>query len=775
MAKKPTKTGKKLERRVADAYRAMGARKVEHDVELAGHQIDAYVEMETADRALHRIAVEAKDYSKPVGIEIVSGFAAVVAGLRTLKLVDEGVVVSAAGFSRPARNAAKEHGLRLLEPTDLDTMVNQKKMAASILPTAPEKQIPHNLPPRSEFIGREEEKTRVHDALKSRSYLISIDGIGGIGKTSLALEIAYECLRTSKEESTDIVAFEGFIWTTAKDRDLTLNTLLDSIAFTLECQGIVQRPIEEKLIAVRKLLQAKPYLLVVDNFETVTDEGFRDFLLKLPEPSKALITTREQNLQEVRAISIKGLAKSEALALIRHEGERLGLESLQQADDSVLLRLYEATGGAPLAIKWAIGQIKRKGQSLDTVLTALHEARGNIFDNVFSRSWDLLSKEAQQVLIVMPLFATSASHAAIEAISDVHHFTLDEALGQLVEMSLLEATDELDLAWRRYSVHPLTRAFARVRLQQEMGFQHTAEQRLTSYFQRLAEENGGSWNQEGFPHIENDIPNILSTIQWCFQHGRARPAFNILLNISSLMLIRGYWVDAMALGQQAFAAAVELKDELNAARFQVLPISWIHRHQGDLHSAEQQISQALAVFKRLGKDDEAAYAKRHLGRVYQERGELEPAKSLLKEALAFYRSRGDKRRIYYITAHLAGVALEEEEVDTAWEMANSVLAPARQLGEPGIIAWLLGVLGGVARRRGDYQQAKAFFEESLSLRKQANQPDRIADMLFELAQIEIKTGNVSGAKSKLHEAKEIYKGLGIQSKAQAVKAQLETV
>ena len=102
------KTGKKLERQVANAYRAMGARKVEHDVELAGHQIDVYVEMETADRALHRIAVEAKDYARPVGIEIVSGFAAVVSGLRTLKLIDEGVIISAAGFSRPARNAAQE-------------------------------------------------------------------------------------------------------------------------------------------------------------------------------------------------------------------------------------------------------------------------------------------------------------------------------------------------------------------------------------------------------------------------------------------------------------------------------------------------------------------------------------------------------------------------------------------------------------------------------------------------------------------------------------------
>jgi len=122
MAKKNTKTGKELERQVADAYRAMGARRVEHDVELAGHQIDVYVEMETADRALHRIAVEAKEYSDTVGIGIVRDFSEVVSGLRRLGKVDEGVIVSTSGFSRQARNRAQEEGLRLLEPADLVAM-----------------------------------------------------------------------------------------------------------------------------------------------------------------------------------------------------------------------------------------------------------------------------------------------------------------------------------------------------------------------------------------------------------------------------------------------------------------------------------------------------------------------------------------------------------------------------------------------------------------------------------------------------------------------------
>jgi LuxR family glucitol operon transcriptional activator len=376
----------------------------------------------------------------------------------------------------------------------------------------PASQIPHNLPPRSEFIGREAEKARVHEALRSRSYLVSIDGIGGIGKTVLALEVAHECLRASRGEgpADGIATFDGFIWTTAKDRELTLNALLDAIARTLDYPGIAQQPLEEKQIAVRKLLQENPYLVIVDNFETVTDEGVRDFLLNLPEPSKALITTREQKLRQAWAISLKGLTVLEALALIRNEGRRLGLTALEHAEDHVLLHLYQATGGAPLAIKWAAAQIKQKGQSLDTVLASLHEARGDIFEDVFSRSWALLTSEARRVLMAMPLFETSVVRDAIEVASDVHHFTLDEALGQVVEMWLVEVTDELDPSRRRFSIHPLTRSFASAHLSKAPEFEHAARTRLGAYYIEHLREKGGWANTAGFPWLEAELPNILA-------------------------------------------------------------------------------------------------------------------------------------------------------------------------------------------------------------------------------------------------------------------------
>ena len=118
------KTGRSFERQVADLFRALGAWKVEHDVLIAGHQIDVYVETAGPTRAMHRIAVEAKDWQSPVGKSVLSAWALVVDDLRRAGLVDRGDIVSPAGFTKFARQAAAEHlrrglPMHLLELADL--------------------------------------------------------------------------------------------------------------------------------------------------------------------------------------------------------------------------------------------------------------------------------------------------------------------------------------------------------------------------------------------------------------------------------------------------------------------------------------------------------------------------------------------------------------------------------------------------------------------------------------------------------------------------------
>jgi len=541
----------------------------------------------------------------------------------------------------------------------------QGKREASLAPATPPKPeppaIPSNLPPRSEFIGREKEKARVQQALASRYPLTCIDGIGGIGKSALALEAASECLQASRGEipANGIPTFAGFIWTTAKDRELILNDVLDAIARTLDYPGIAQQPLEEKQESVRKLLQSKRYLLIVDSFEAVKDNAVRDFLLQLPEPSKALITSREQKIRQAWAVSLKGLEQAEALALIRSEGRRLGLAAVEKGEEQVLLRLYQATGGAPLAIKWAVGQIKQKGQSLDTVLAALHEARGDIFEEVFARSWSLLSDDARHILMVMPIFAASASRDAIEAASDVHHYALDEGLGQLVEMWLVEASEELDIARRRYSIHPLTRAFAEARLGEDRGWEREARERVASYFLNFAKQHGGEkW--EDYDMLELERENIFRVMDWYYSVGQWVEPVECVMSMVELLLIRGYWQEHIKYSQQAIEVS-----KLNNQSYYVAELSRqiarIYYRLGEYDKCQEYYEQSLAAFRHLGNQKGAASILYMWGAVERQREHFTQARKMCEESLATMRMLNDQYGIATALYNLGFIEIEDRE------------------------------------------------------------------------------------------------------------------
>lgn len=636
---------------------------------------------------------------------------------------------------------------------------------AMSLPTS---QVLNNLPRRSEFVGREAKKARIHEALHSRDS-ISIDGIGGIGKTALALEVAHECLYASQSDDPPegIMTFESIIWTTAQNNELTLDALLNTIAFTLDYPGIAQRPLDQKRINIEKLLREKPCLLIVDNFETITDEGIWFFLRYLPEPSKALITTREQTLNHVWVISLKGLEESEALNLIRSEGQQRGLASIEKVDDKVLLHLHEATGGAPLALEWAVGQIQQQGQSLDAVLTALHKARGSVFERIFSRSWSLLSSDAQQVLTAMPIFATSTSRKGIETASDVHHSVLNEALGQLVEMSLINASDDLDFEWR-YTIHPLTRAFIQAKLQQEPMVEQAARQRLAECMQAYTERHKDNWLREGFAHMDPELPNILAIIQWCLEHQLVTVGMQILHNARFLVINRGYWNDALALSYSAIDKASKPEEVILAARHQLRPISWILRQRGDLDTAEDRVQQAIVSIEQFGTDEDLIWAKHHLGSIARERGRFEQAQNIFEESLEFHQERQNEFRATNALRNLAELALDRNDLDAAWRLAKHTLPSARRLGFPVPIANLLRIQGTVAYHRGDLEQARAFWEKALVHMAKIDRLDGTAKCLLSLAQAEIDMGNTEPARQRLLEAKRTYRRLDIQAKVQEI-------
>jgi nucleoside 2-deoxyribosyltransferase len=124
---KPTK-GYEFERDVAVIFRALGA-KVEQDTAVAGNQIDIMVAEQTPAGTTTRTAVECKAYSRPVGVDIVNSFAMISHLLRQRGLIDKAMIIAAAGFTKQARDAAREYNVELLEFADLQQRVRGQEKA----------------------------------------------------------------------------------------------------------------------------------------------------------------------------------------------------------------------------------------------------------------------------------------------------------------------------------------------------------------------------------------------------------------------------------------------------------------------------------------------------------------------------------------------------------------------------------------------------------------------------------------------------------------------
>src|SRR5262249_19331285 len=152
----------------------------------------------------------------------------------------------------------------------ITTLIETVTQNHSLLPSPAGPTLPKvhdNLPPqRGEFFGREKDSKRVLNGLRSRWPLVSIEGLGGVGKTTLAIDIARSCLAGS--QAVLDLPFEYVVWVSAKDqleRKFWLNKVLNTTALVLDYPAIVKlssEQMEQKKAEVNQLLRSYRILLI---------------------------------------------------------------------------------------------------------------------------------------------------------------------------------------------------------------------------------------------------------------------------------------------------------------------------------------------------------------------------------------------------------------------------------------------------------------------------------------------------------------------------------
>jgi tetratricopeptide (TPR) repeat protein len=659
-----------------------------------------------------------------------------------------------------------------------------------------------SLPRRPYFVGREEEIKTILQSLQpnSRTFIIGIEGIGGVGKSTLATEVSYRCIEND--------LFESVIWISAKESILTLHgiepvipeakTLSDiliTIGTMLGNPTIGNLSIQDQIKRAYNLLARQTTLLVLDNFESLSKNEQRDildFLRRSPITLKVAITSRER-VSEGQIIRLQGLSFEESNALLEWDAQQKNIHLTKDQNKY----LVELTGGLPLALLWVQGQIAVLGYSVTQVLDKLSlDTDIPILQYCFNHSWNLLRhNHEKKILFVLALQPEAVSRAALKEITGIEDSdSFDNAISDLLQLSLIDHESDKDY----FSILPLTRRFIRTQFASDRKFIKQAELKIAQYYVKLLAQKSGFKEWRGYEDLLLDRNNILSVAQWCYktvqrkQNSAAslpkqtRNIAEILVQIGiqfgSVLWQRAFWYDRMTLAHAALSAAKLLSDWKSVSTF-ARNISWIYFYQGDYLRALRWSEESLLATTKTEDELLIAAAKRSLGTVELRLGNFARSEALLKDVLqTTEKYANDDYGIYskgFAEYGLGDLEFERGNIQAAKEGYLKALDtwqdPVRK--DPvRHVSYALNGLGFVALKEKNYEEAKRFFMEGIQSAEEFGRVDELAKGNLGLASVYLETStDLKAALALINESIESFQQQGMQYEIQKAKVLQEEV
>lgn len=688
------------------------------------------------------------------------------------------------------------YGIRV--PVDLQIELEEKQKEVtslearlSLLQGKHPESVPDNLPRYNDvFVGRKQEIARCLDALspEERGWGVAIDGIGGIGKTVLALEVAHLARKQA--------LFDAYLFVSAKTTWLStegvrpetlalssLDSFCREFAKRLGQSDIVKMTdATERRRALLDALRGRCTLLIWDNLETLNAEErdmIAEFLRKLPTPNKAIITSRRRTGESALTIRLDRLLEAEALELMQAKGKshpRLAQE-LNATKPEILTALYQASGGNPLALDWTLGQVAHKGYSISDALERLRNAAKSpdLYGFLFADAAETLSGNDRTVLSALAVFLTPAKTAALADATDLAITEIQVSLERLVTLSLV---NELD--GERFGLHPLTRTYIRAAVGgtdtvgtaplSGIRFDSAAQRKVLRYWVDFAQKYGGNdkdaykthdkleaeWqNLEGVATTLREMAGIPGEL-------KDRQAAQMLIDLedalSNFLWFRGYWDEGVRLGEWRYQAGKAL-GQWRDAGWGVEHIAWIYYNRGETDQAASWAAQTAEAMERGGSRRDKAVAIELQGNIARQRKNLPEAERLYQEALAIYRELEDEECEVIALNWLGAVARSQGQYDRAESYYKQALAIAKKLGLKESETYLSGNLGSLALDRDRPTEARSWYERELPLAQEVGRQTSVAAAQSGLAQVLEKEGRYAEALPLAQAALEIRERL----------------
>ncbi|HZG18623.1 MAG TPA: RNA-binding domain-containing protein [Herbaspirillum sp.] len=331
-----------------------------------------------------------------------------------------------------------------------------------------------------QFIGRREVLDEVRKALQLRHPVISLDGLGGVGKSAVAIELAKQFYDGGDYEFLISLSAKSRVWQgSVMSRVAGFSGITEFLETIANCLGLPpQVSMDDTKAAILDAMTGIRGLLLIDNIEDVSDDQVISFLYReVPDPVKVLVTSRISRNMGALSVPVPEMLEDEAIQLFEIELKRQGY-SRKVTDSAAIRSIVKYTGGIPLALKWS-ASIAAKSGSLRTAEDAFKGApieKREFLDFCFTTMFDELDVNARDVALLYPYLGTNWTLPILSIALDIPEEEVVSALDELENRGVVFRKGVQ--AEEMPGVLPLTKEFLAIKVRNSAALEEAVDARL---------------------------------------------------------------------------------------------------------------------------------------------------------------------------------------------------------------------------------------------------------------------------------------------------------
>ena len=639
----------------------------------------------------------------------------------------------------------------------------------------------HNLPIRpTSFIGREKELTQIGSQLEeSECRLLSLIGVGGIGKTSLAIKYASE----------QVDHYSDGVWLVELANMADPDLLSQQVASVFGVTSHISSEDREEDEVLFDFLKDKQLLLVMDNCEHLI-EASADFAVKMLNGCpfiKILATSREtlaipgEQLFHVPALSLPA-GESVDLQLETFEAVQLFVDraisvnhefELTDQNRIAVLNICRLLDGIPLAIELAAARVTvlspdQIAERLEDRFALLKSGqrtalpRHQTLQATMDWSYDLLNEEERSLFRQLSVFAGGWTLVSAERVVDWPDTTgadYLEELAHLVDKSLVVV--ERKNGTVRYKMLETVRQYAGIRLS-EAGEAERVRRRHALYFLALAEDLEpqlrGHNQMDCLDLFEAEHENLRSAMRRALEDGEADLALRLIATLGWFWFMRGYWKDV----QRWLPMALDLKtetDPLNRAKA-IIKTGGLEIIRVNVEGNVDLIEEALEICRENDDEEGVAWCFTFLGMVYGYRSEIDGAYEYLSESVERFRKLGDEWGIAWSLRYLSFMTRRKIGLDETKRLQEESISRFKKIGDLWNAAHSLYLLGSSVFVECEFQRAEHAFSEGYQMCQTISDEVMGVHNRAGMGMISFANGDLEQAESYFLEVSDVFQRIG---------------